>query len=480
MGDLKGRSVRGGAVTLTSQGIKFGLQLGSTMVLARLLTPGDFGLIAMVTAITGFVAMFKDAGLSMATVQRREVTHAQVSTLFWINVALSVGVMLVVAGLAPLVARFYSEPRLVGVTLALAGVMLLGGFTVQHQALLRRQMRFKALAAVEITSMAAGTAVAVTMALMDFGYWSLVGMVAGTALNNAVMVWVLCDWRPGLPKRECCAGDMVKFGTGLTLASFCNHLREQGPFVIIGWTFGPALLAMYEKAYRLLVLPLKQMMPPVSAVAIPVLSRVQDDEDRFRSIARKLLLVSAFLSIAPASVIVAIAPEIVAIMLGPQWERAGLIFAYLTPLAATQAISSVIIWCITTQGRSAVLLRFSVFNALIAVVTVMVGAVYGLEWAAIAFSAGGVLVRTPMLYLFVVGHTPITWIDLIGQTGTIIFIGVLIAAAGIVFRHHYFGQDPSYAWMMIWVGVCSVAWLAFALRMDFVSIVRDTLGSRKQ
>ncbi len=140
--DLKGRSVRGGAVTMAAQGIKFFLQIGSTVVLARLLTPEDFGLIAMVTAVTGFVMMFKDMGLSMATVQRAEIDHAQISTLFWINVVLSLAFMLLTATLAPAIAWFYSEPRLTWITLALAGAFIFSGFTVQHQALLRRQMNF--------------------------------------------------------------------------------------------------------------------------------------------------------------------------------------------------------------------------------------------------------------------------------------------------------------------------------------------------
>ena len=133
--------------------------MASTVVLARLLTPQDFGLIAMVTAVTGFVVMFKDMGLSMATVQRAEVNHAQISTLFWVNVVLSIGVMLVIAALAPAIAWFYNEPRLTWITLALAGAFIFGGLTVQHQALLRRNMRFGCLALIQISSMMAGSVI---------------------------------------------------------------------------------------------------------------------------------------------------------------------------------------------------------------------------------------------------------------------------------------------------------------------------------
>src|SRR5690606_19203223 len=157
---LRRRTMRGGAITVSSQGVKFALRLGSTAVLARLLTPADFGLIAMVTVVTGFVEMFKDAGLSMATIQRERITHAQVSTLFWINVALSALIMLLIAALAPAIAWFYGEPRLLPITLALSGTMIFGGLAVQHQALLRRQMQFGRLATIEITSMAAGIAAA--------------------------------------------------------------------------------------------------------------------------------------------------------------------------------------------------------------------------------------------------------------------------------------------------------------------------------
>src|SRR5439155_16698701 len=145
---LKGRTIASGAVTLSAQGCKFLLNLVSTMVLARLLTPRDFGLFAMVATITGFLRVFKDAGLSVATVQRERITHAQVSNLFWINVVVSALSAFILAGLAPVIARFYHNPRVVSVTVLLSATFLISGSTVQHQALLKRQMRFKALAVV--------------------------------------------------------------------------------------------------------------------------------------------------------------------------------------------------------------------------------------------------------------------------------------------------------------------------------------------
>ena len=173
--DLRRRTVSSGFVTAVAQGVQFALTLVSTVILARLLTPRDFGLVAMSWTIIGFSQVFKEAGLSTATVQREGITHAQVSNLFWINVVLSGLISLLVAAAAPAVAWFYREPLLVEVTLALSITILLAGLAVQHMALLNRQMRFKAIALIQVGSVLAGVLVGVGMAWLNYGYWSLVG-----------------------------------------------------------------------------------------------------------------------------------------------------------------------------------------------------------------------------------------------------------------------------------------------------------------
>src|SRR5438477_3406776 len=182
--NLQGRTFRGGFLTLISQAVKMVLQVLSAAVLGRLLLPRDFGLLAMVTSITAFIGMFKDLGLSNATVQHAKITHGQVSGLFWINCALSFGVALVVATLAPFIAWFYHEPKLLAITLVLSGNFIFSGLTVQHQALLRRQMQFKTTAVIDMVSMVCGVATAIVMAGLHFGYWSLVGAQFGTSITN--------------------------------------------------------------------------------------------------------------------------------------------------------------------------------------------------------------------------------------------------------------------------------------------------------
>jgi PST family polysaccharide transporter len=217
------------------QAANFVLKLGSTAVLARLLTPADFGLIAMVTAVTGFVEMFKEAGLSMATIQRAEINHRQISTLFWINLGLSILLMFVVVGLAPAVAWFYGEPQLLWITIALGAMFPLGGLTIQHVALLRRQMRFGTLVSIDVTSNAVGIAAAITAAAFGARYWALVIMMAASGAANAALVWITCPWVPGLPKRGAGVRPMLAFGGNLTGFAFINYWARSADNVLIGW-----------------------------------------------------------------------------------------------------------------------------------------------------------------------------------------------------------------------------------------------------
>src|SRR5208282_4032750 len=167
--DLRARSVRGGLLNVTSQGAQFLIQSIATVVLARLLTPADFGLVAMVATVTGLGQAFGDFGLSEATIQRKEISHDQVSTLFWINVAIGLGLMLLTVALAPVLARFYRDPRIVNITLLVSLTFLIGGLRVQPDAILKRQMRFLSLAIRDVTSYALAVPVAITMAWRGAG-----------------------------------------------------------------------------------------------------------------------------------------------------------------------------------------------------------------------------------------------------------------------------------------------------------------------
>ena len=425
--DLKGRSVRGGAVTMAAQGARFFLQMGSTIVLARLLTPQDFGLIAMVTAVTGFVMMFKDMGLSMATVQRATIDHRQISTLFWINVVLSLCIMLVTAALAPGIAWLYGEPRLTWITLALAGAFIFGGLTVQHQALLRRQMRFGALALVEIISMSVGIAAAIITASYGAGYWSLVVMQLARAISIAVAVWFACDWRPGLPQRRAGVRKMLSFGGNLTASHILIYLVRNLDNILLGVVWGAGAVGLYSKAYGLLMLPIRQVNGPLTAVAIPALSSLQNNPDGYHRYYVKAIAILAFLSMPLIVFALCSAKEVVLLILGQQWVEAIPIFRALAPAAIMGSLNVVTGWGFVPLGRTDRQLRSSCFGSTLTIIAFFIGLRWGALGVAVAFSSAVLIKRLPQI-IYAYHGTPLRLIDL----GSVLWrpaLACLIAAA---------------------------------------------------
>jgi O-antigen/teichoic acid export membrane protein len=482
--DLKGRTVRGGAITFVAQGIKVVLNMGSTVVLARLLTPADYGLIGMVTGVTGFVEMFKDAGLSMATVQRERITNEQISTLFWLNVALSVGLMSVVIALAPVVAVFYHEPRLTWVTVALAGTFLLSGLTVQHQALLRRNMKFKQLAVIDILSLGAGAITAVVMAWLGYRYWALVGMGVASSFVNAVAAWIAMPWCPGPPRRGCGVRPMIGFGGGIVGSRFVYSFIRNTPSIMLGWYWGAGAVGLYQRAYTLLMFAVDQIQGPVTAVAIAPMSRVQGDVPRLRRyfLAGYSVVVSCILPVVVTCAV--FAEEIVALMLGRQWHAAAGIFRWLALSGICVGILNPQGMLLIAMGQAAKCMKLGLADAVCVVIAYFAGLRYGAEGIAVAFLISKVLICVPMTYA-TFKDTPVTVRDVVEAIGAPIIAIGLTAAAGLTAKLLF---ARSVAEWMVAVGGCSLMLAAYALILLFVlgkwnfyrDIVTELIPRRKK
>jgi len=438
--DLKGRSIRGGAVTMVAQGMRFFLQMGSTVVLARLLTPQDFGLIAMVTAVTGFVVMFKDMGLSMATVQKDEINHGQISTLFWINVVLSLGVMLVIAALAPAIAWFYGEPRLTWITLALGGAFIFGGLTIQHQALLRRNMHFGTLALIGIISMLAGIVAAIIAAWYGAGYWALVIMQLTGAITGAIAVWVACGWRPGLPVRRSGVREMLAFGGNLTGFNVLNYFARNADNLLIGKFWGSGQLGLYSKAYGLLTLPIRQIKGPIAAVAIPALSRLQNEPDQYRRYYYRAMSTIAFITMPLVAMLAALSHEIITIVLGKQWTDSAIIFKVFAFAAFCQPIWSSVGWIYTSLGQTKRLMRWG----LVMVPLIVLSFVIGLPWGALGVATSYTvcflcLIMVPSFW-YAFRYSPINLTGLFSSIRCPLVLGLCVYCA-MEFMRHYVTVD---------------------------------------
>src|SRR5271157_460303 len=384
--DLKGRSVRGGLLTLTSQGTTFVVQSVATVVLARLLMPADFGLVAMVTAITGLGQAFSDLGLSEATIQREEISHEQVSTLFWINVAIGLGLMLITMGLAPVLVWFYHEPRLKNLTIVLSLTFLIGGLKVQHNALLQRQMRFASMAIRDLVAYALTVATVIVMALRGAGYWALVAFPLTFNSTIVALTWLMVRWVPGLPRRGAKVGSLVAFGGNVAGSYLINYLNRNMDNVLIGWYWGASPLGFYSRAWNLLLRPVNQLNAPLSTILVPSLSRLQNDPERF---ARYYLRVANLLMwiVAPLFGFLFVGAEpVIILVLGNKWRAVAPVFQFLSITALGQVLYGPTMWLFVCRGQSGRMMKLLLILTPIVIVSYAIGLPFGIKGVALSGS----------------------------------------------------------------------------------------------
>ena len=464
MKDLKERTLRGGFAKVCAQGASFLLRIGSLMVLARLLDPEDFGLVGMVTAVTGVFSLFKDAGLSMATVQRATITNEQVSTLFWINMLVGAVLGLLSLAIAPILVSFYQEPRLFWVTAALAAGFLFNAAGVQHSALLQRRMSFTTLSAIEIISLVVSIAVGIGMAFGGYGYWALVGMAVVLPAVSTVCLWSIATWVPGVPHRGVGISSMMRFGGTATLNGLVVYIAYNLEKVLLGRFWGAEALGIYGRAYQLINIPTENLNSASGGVAFAALSRLQDDPDRFKNYFLKGYSVVLALTLPITIACALFANDIILILLGPKWKEAIPIFQLLTPTILVFALINPMWWLLASMGLVGRSLKIALVIAPLVIASYILGLPYGPTGVAFAYSAVMTLWLVPHIAWCIHG-TMISLRDLL-RVSRRPFLSAIVAAAVAFTAQLFYGQSLSplprlllgggillivYLWMLLYV-----------------------------
>lgn len=491
--DLRGHSVRGGVLTLAGQGTRFALSVGSIVVLGRLLTPDDFGVVAMSMAAIMILGGMRGLGLGESTVQRAEVGHETVSTLFWIGSAAGVAVAAIAAGLAPLLAWFYDDPRVLGVTLAIAPVLLSGFLLAQHQALLQRQMRFGAIAAVEIIAMAIAVAAAITAAVLGAGYWALVLMHVTASFALCAGMWTVCRWRPGRPRMSAPARSMLRFGVHLSAATMLTRVVRRADKIVVGWASGAGVLGYYSRAFNLLTLPLDQVTRPMTSVVVPAMSRLADDPVRQRLFFRRAVLFTASIGLPAVGLMLTSAEEIVRVVLGPQWGPAAPVLRLLAIAGLVWSVDVALDWVYIASGRTGRRLRWSLAAAAAMAAGLAAGVVLGGRagggmatalWVAGLVSAVTVLVRAAEVPSCIRGTAvrTVDVLDALWRPACATAVGMACVAARDVL---WDAAGPFLGLAMdaaVMGAVYALAWVALPggrpMAVDLASVARDLAPGR--
>lgn len=442
MDTIGGRTARGGAVTMVSHGLKFAVSIVATAILARLLRPQDYGLIGMVAVATNFIVMFKDLGLSLATVQKAEISSEQISTLFWVNLTLSGITMLVLILLAPAISWFYGDTRLTMIAIVSALGFLIGGLTVQHEALLKRQMRFMALSTVALVAMVVGYVVGIAFAWYGFGFWSLVYSQLALLATDAILVWTICGWRPGLPRRNTGVRSMLSFGGNITAYGTVNYFSKNADNLLIGRFFGPLQLGLYNKAAQLVGLPTDQVHEPVMSVTVPALSRLADSPERYRKAYLRIMEKVLMLVMPVVALLIVSSDWIVSIVLGAQWKDAGPILVFMSIAGLFQPVINTAGSVLVTQGRGRHLLYWSLITSPLSILSIVVGLPWGATGVAASYSLTRVFITNPLMYWFVGRSGPIRTMDFYRLLAPFSLASVVGILACLGFRHFFIVSNP--------------------------------------
>lgn len=407
--DLSRRSVARGTIYIgAAQLWRMGLSLVSAVVLARLLAPADFGLVAMVAPVVAFASLVQDMGLSQATVQRESMPPALLGALFWLNVAAGLILSVALIAVAPVLAAFYGQPELRALTIAFAAVVFLTSAQAQHLALMTRRMQFLKISVIEAVAATLGFLAGLATAYVWATYWALFAASLTTALTGAVLFWTFSGWRPGRSSFGGALREIAGFSSGLSGHAIFTYLARNLDDVLIGRYHGPVALGLYDRAYKLLLFPLNQINGPLGRVVIPLLSRLKDDRQRYLSAYSEALTYLLVLTQPAIVVLVVFAEDIFAILLGERWVAAAPIFQVLGIAGLQQIFTNTFFWLFVSQARAKQLFQLSVFRAATTCGAFVIGLPWGPFGVAAAYAASDILLRMPVQAWVVTREGPLS------------------------------------------------------------------------
>jgi O-antigen/teichoic acid export membrane protein len=424
--------VRGSVATLTGSSIKFLFGSATTIVLAHLLTPVDFGVVAMVTAISGFADLMRDLGLSFAVVQTPTLSREQASTLFWYSSGLGAISALGLVALGPLIGKFYHQSHISAIILVVAIGLFISSLGSQHIALLDRSLGFTRVMVSDVVSTSLSCVVASVIAVAGGGYWALVALVVTQSFLRTVLAWINVRWLPGRPARFRTVSSLVFFGSNLLATQLLNYFSRNLDNVVVGRFFGPKVLGQYAQAYQLLLLPLQQVNAPLQRVAVPLLSRSAVDSDLYREYYRMAIRLMTWFLIPVFCVSAILANGLVHLVLGPQWKQCASLFRILCIAGVTQSLGYSTSWLFISTGQGGRQLKWAFLSRPLLIASFFIGVHWGVRGLALSYSLMSSVLVVPS-FVYAMKNTPAHMIDLLaGMKELVIMLPIVSFAAFFV------------------------------------------------
>ena len=395
MTNLRDKTLRGLYWSFTAQFTRQALRFIVAIILARLLTPRDFGLVGMIVVFTGFLGIFSELGFGAALIQKQEIEERHLSSIFWLNIICGIilcGIMLIIA---PVVAKFYDEPRLKLLTIVFSINFLIAPFSIVQSSILKRVMDFRKLALIEMATTCIAGGSAVILALFGLGVWSLIWHIILTTLISALLLWQASDWKPRCYFDRNAVKELIGFSGNLFGFNVFNYFVRNSDDLLIGKYMGSAALGVYTRAYSIMLIPINQISAAIGQVMFSSLSKMQDDRLRVKDIYLRTISIIAFITFPMMMGLFVVADSFVLALLGSKWSEVIPILQILCMLALVQSLVTTLGWIYTSQGRTDLFFRWSLWAGALLILSIVVGVWIGTVIAVAgcyAFTSGIILV----------------------------------------------------------------------------------------
>ena len=371
--------------TLSSLAWKFaercgaqGIQFVVSIILARLLTPADYGLIGLITVFLAIATVFAQSGLGQALVQRKEIDHEEFSTVFYFSMIFSIVLYLILFLCAPLIAGFYNEPKLTTIIRVLGTTVIIGAVNSVQQAYVQKTMQFKRFFYSTLTGTLISAIIGVVMAYAGCGVWALVGQQISNQLINTAVLWFTVKWRPNFVFSVKKGLRLFSYGWKLLCSALLDTVYNNLYSLIIGKFYSATDLGYYNRGKQFPMLLIQNINSSIDSVLFPVLSEAQDDKERLKSMVRRSIVTSTFVIFPCMSGLAAVATPLTKLLLTDKWLPAVPFIQFCCFTYAFWPIHTANLQAIKATGRSDIFLKLEIIKKVVGVIALCVSIPFGL------------------------------------------------------------------------------------------------------
>jgi polysaccharide transporter, PST family len=458
-----GRASARNVVTLMAgRAVNVLVQFASMIVLARLLSPHEFGLVAMVTALVLFAPILVDLGSTDASTQKTDITPIEISTLFWLNVAIGCTLTLLFAASSGLISDFYGEPELTGIALVSSLTFIMTAVSIQHYALMRRAMEFQRIAIIDLSSNLISSIVSVVLAFSGWGYWALVAKPIVQLSLAALGAWLSCPWVPGRPRLSSGAKELVRFGLGVTGFTVMDMLSRSADRIGLGYFNGAGSLGFFQNAFLLYDNMLNLVATPMHNIGVSSLSKLRENVPELKRSWSAALSSMTFFC-APAFAVLAVtSQDLVVLLLGQKWAPAGPLLCVFAIRGIANVVERTMGWLHVVAGRSDRWLRWGVFSAACHFVALAAGLPFGAMGVAIGYTVAMFCIFVPAL-VYAGRPIGIGVVDVLSATGPQMSSAIISVAVGLIMQRLFLVEFSELARLIVSIPICVVTYLAIVL-----------------